>query len=81
VSPKAVARSLRERAEIRRIWLELHRQRPFARHCAKDVAQRLSFKLSTDAISWHLRALDAATEADSTGSFRAAECSSDLDAA
>jgi hypothetical protein len=57
---KAVERSLRERAEIRRIWLELIRRAPFEQHTARAIGRRLSFNLTDDAVRWHMRAIRAA---------------------
>jgi hypothetical protein len=54
-NPRAVARSLRERAEIRRVWLELVQAEPFERHDAAAIARRLPFKLSASGIRWHMR--------------------------
>ena len=56
-NPRAVARSLRERAHIRRVWLELVQREPFERHDAKTIARRLPFSLSESAIRWHMRAI------------------------
>jgi AcrR family transcriptional regulator len=53
-NPRAVARALRERAEIRRVWLELVQREPFERHTAKDIAKRLPFKLARNTIYWHM---------------------------
>ena len=56
-NPRAVKRSLRERAEIRRVWLDLVQAAPFERHDAASIAARLHFKLSPSAIRWHMRAI------------------------
>jgi hypothetical protein len=53
-NPKAVRRSQRERAEIRRVWLELVQAEPFERHTAKEIAKRLPFKLARNSIYWHM---------------------------
>jgi hypothetical protein len=76
----AVERSLREREEIRRAWLDLLRQRPFARHSAKDVARLLPFQLSDEAINWHLRKLDQAETVDAD-TLPTEQCSDDSRAA
>jgi hypothetical protein len=64
-NPKAVKRSLRERAEIRRVWLELVQREPFERHTAKEIAKHLPFKLARNTVYWHMGRirLDAALEA------------------
>jgi AcrR family transcriptional regulator len=54
-NPRVVARRLRERAEIRRVWLELVQQQPFERATAKDIAKRLPFKLARSTIYWHMQ--------------------------
>jgi hypothetical protein len=54
-NPRAVARALRERAEIRRVWLELVRAEPFERVTARILAARLPFRLSISALHWHMR--------------------------
>jgi hypothetical protein len=59
--PGAVERSLRKRAVIERVWLGLVQREPFKRHQAKDISRRLPFRLSDEAIRWHMRAIrDAA---------------------
>jgi hypothetical protein len=53
--PKAVARALRERAQIRHVWLDLVQREPFERHTAKDIARHLPFKLARSTIYWHMQ--------------------------
>lgn len=62
---RAVERSLRERAEIRRVWLELVQRWPFERHTAKDIGRQLhGLRLSDNAVRWHMRAIQAEAAAD-----------------
>jgi hypothetical protein len=79
-NPGAIERSLRERAAIKRVWLELLQRRPFARHSAKDVARLLPFQLSDEAINWHLRKLDQAGTVDAD-TLPTEQCSDDSRAA
>jgi hypothetical protein len=75
--PKAVARSLREREEIRRVWLELIRRAPFERHAAGAIGRRLSFRLTDDAVRWHMRAIRASAAIESASGvdvFAPPEC-------
>jgi hypothetical protein len=64
-NPRAVARGLRERAEIRRVWLELVRAEPFERHTAKDIAKRLPFKLARSTIYWHMQRISVEAQLES----------------
>lgn len=78
-NPKAVRRAQRERAEIRRVWLELVQREPFERHTAKDIAKRLPFTLARSTIYWHMQRirlegeLKAVTDAPVLDSVRCIE--------
>jgi hypothetical protein len=54
---KAVERSQRERAEIRRVWLELVQRQPFARHTIDSIGAKLPFRLARSTIHWHMNAI------------------------
>jgi len=54
-----VTRSLRERAQIRRVWLELVQREPFERHTAKEIARHLPFRLARSSVYWHMQAIRA----------------------
>jgi hypothetical protein len=54
-----VTRSLRERAQIRRVWLELVQREPFERHTAKEIARHLPFKLARSSVYWHMQRIRA----------------------
>jgi hypothetical protein len=51
---QAVERSQRERAEIRRVWLNLVQRWPFERWTAKDISRRLNFTLALSTVYWHM---------------------------
>jgi hypothetical protein len=53
-NPRAVKRSLREREEIRRVWLDLVQAEPFERHTAEAIRRRLTVRLSRRAVAWHM---------------------------
>jgi hypothetical protein len=70
VSPrnrKAVRRALRERAEIRRVWLELVNAEPFERRTAKAIARHLPFKLARSTIYWHMQQIRLEAELEVVG--------------
>jgi hypothetical protein len=68
---KAVRRAERERAEIRRIWLELVQAEPFERHTHKDIAKHLPFKLARSTIYWHMQRIRLEAELEAVTDGRA----------
>jgi hypothetical protein len=71
--PKAVQRSLRERAQIRRVWLDLVQREPFERHTAKDIAKHLPFKLAPNTIYWHMGKIRLEAALEALGSVQCTE--------
>jgi hypothetical protein len=74
---RSVARAQRQRAEIRRVWLELVQLQPFERHTHKDIAKHLPFRLSRSTIYWHMQRirLEAELEAmTATGALDSVRC-------
>jgi hypothetical protein len=53
----AAARGQRRRTEIRRVWLELIRLRPFEPVTARTLAPLLTFKIERTTLCWHMRAI------------------------
>ena len=56
---KAAARGLRRRREIKRVWLELIRLRPFEPVTTVTLAPLLTFKIERTTLCWHMRAIRA----------------------
>jgi hypothetical protein len=76
--PKAVENSRRERAEIRRVWLELVQRNPFRRVTADLIRSHLPFQLARSTVYWHMEAIRAEAELERCNSSDSSERTSSV---